>query len=294
MFDNKVVLEFGNKSVKILVEGGKKYHAVKNPIESMSWANALTHLMNVNHPAYRLMERGLYLHQVSFEAAFEADPFDNRNDGYCTGEKLATLISDGKVSCREAVNAIGVYRIGHKRNVFYALEITPVPYEKGEAPYIGHDRKAFYLIKAFEDLRTAEELGFNITLLYTENEVPFFEAKQMQYMLYTEGKFDELAEMVHASVEATSVGNTMKHFEQLNAKAVARNTPFVVPASYVVKTRSGVDLTPEDLIGCTIQFCQGQLIMNKSYQVSEENLGSVIATLKKANLSVYVTDAAEG
>jgi hypothetical protein len=290
MFEN-IKLEFGNKSVKVLFDNAKKWHAVKNPVESTSWANALTHLMNKNRPAYRLMERGLYLHQASFEAAFEADPFDNRNDGYCTGERLVGLIGQELVSCREAVNPIGIYRIGHKRTVFYAVEIVAQKYEKGEYENVAHDRKAFYLIKAFEDLRTAEELGFNITLLYTEKEVPFFETKEAQWELYRAGQFDELAEMVRAGTQEAAANNTLNHYAELSAKAVAKNTPFPLPVEYKVKTYDGGELLPEDLIGSEIRFCQGQIVMNRSYVVSEDNLGSIVATLKKAGLRVFIADA---
>ena len=275
-------LDFGTNRIDIIFNESEdaQIFTVKDTWESRQYGNVITHLINVDQPHYQVIESGLMLHR-SFEVTELS--FEDKNVGYVLGIVLTGLIESGRVVHNKSVVASSVYKLAWDGFEFHAMELKWTEYVEGEPAFVGQNRNATHLVKKLTQLFRAQERGMNIRLLFTEATNGYLTLKKAQWELYTNGYFAELAEMIKQDISKKAVYNTVRHYEAIAAKVlVADGEVFVAQrGSFEVRDFDNNVVDEKDMVGKTIQFVQGKTVLQEMYPVTNENLETMIASLKK-------------
>jgi len=296
MYQINFTLEFGHKNV--LVKFNADGHAPEwkfglngRSFESVAFCNAIGEMINVSSPKFKVVSPGLYLHAALSEVR---EGPQNDNVGYALSPQVEELLAAHELTYRDGVLPNELYRVRFDGLVKVFVSLLSVKdYVDGEPDYERHNRAAYALIKNLEALRKADARKVNIRLFYTEKDSGRFDLLKVQWDLFLAGKFDELADNIAKGVAGAQAYNSMVHYDRISKKATEKGMPFAAKAGIVVTEFGGESVDVQELVGRAIQFVYRSQLLNTRYTVTDENLNSILSTIKARGYQVAFVPEAE-
>jgi hypothetical protein len=288
--DLNFTLDFGTNRLDIIFNNAAdaKMYTVTDSWDAKHFGNMLTHLMNVAQPHYQIMESGMMLHRSLEEASIS---FSDKNVGYVLGTVLLSMVNEMRVVYSKEIKPTSTYKIFFDGIDFKAAELPFTEWSAGEPAFVGQNRNANHLVRTITKLFRAQAMGMNIRLLFTEKTNGYLNLKKTQYELFVDGKFDELAALIQGDNEEKATYNTLRRYEAIAERVIENGETFVAnQGTFEIRDFDNKVIAKEELIGRTIQFVSGQIVLNKMYAVTEQNLDAVVLTIKNQKRRVLFVD----
>jgi hypothetical protein len=284
-------LEFAKNNAYINFGGAKaaepKVFTITEGWRSMQFGNALVDLW-LNY--YKVMDRGIYLH-CTFEEALMT--LEDKNIGYMLGNVVADLIKNKTIlaggltlTCKTKVEDIApasTWRIGWDGFSFYAAFVPYVDYEEGESKKVEHNRNALHIVRCFEQIRRAQDLGYTaLGLHYWDDDAAYFEGERglkVKYLLFKGGMIDQLRALVNSGIDSKLSYQTGQAFKYLEAKAAEGDEKAKVRLERMIARNEGKtiftvndeEISAAELMGRTFQLVAGNTTLTTRYTPSNEN-----------------------
>lgn len=296
-------LNFGSHKVEVIFNADNtKWNVigVSEAWKSTSYANALCHLF-LNTYAFQ-PSAGTFMRKSWDEIALT--PVEEDDYGYIMGFDLPKWIKEGKVSYRKAdeIEATNLYRVAYDGWLAcFVRNVQWNQYEEDEPDFAGHNRNAWKIVRDLSIMRKSRDMGYNIRLVYTEREVPFFEQAfdlkveddgtvtkaegglRAKYQLWKDGNVDVLRKLINAQIVSRKVQKTAYKVTRKEEKAREKaeeegseyENPIVVKNTewMPVHAVTGNPITKDELKGRSIQFVtsgQNPFTLPRIYTISAD------------------------
>jgi hypothetical protein len=266
-------IEWGNKNALLIFDAESKKQPMKvgitksgDPVqwETEPYFNALNILMNVNHPWFKVMEEGLYLHQT-LEEIMEGTK--NENCGYMSHNQLTAMVTSTMIR-RDLDILPGIYRLKWNGMFFTAADMPYQPYDQAEANWVKHNREAVQLVLALENLRKSAQLGQNVRLFWSEKMQPRANQVALNYGDYLNGNFEAINERIQKGIAAAiawrQLANNSNRVDK--AREDGKELPKLSDSFRLVEG----EIVPSELVGKTIQFVNNGTTSPAQWTVTQD------------------------